>query len=72
MDLGIAGRIALVSGADSGMGKQTARELLQAGVRVAITDVPDGTLEEALQELSPLGEVMAVAGDVTDAKDVEH
>ncbi len=72
MDLGIAGRIALVSGADSGMGKQTARELLQAGVRVAITDVPDGTLDEALQELSPLGEVMAVAGDVTDAKDVEH
>lgn len=44
MDLGIKGRIALVSGADLGMGKETARLLIEAGVRVAITDKPDGTL----------------------------
>ena len=35
MDLGFEGRIALISGADSGMGKETARLLLEAGVRVA-------------------------------------
>ncbi|PZP63628.1 SDR family oxidoreductase [Pseudoxanthomonas sp. X-1] len=71
MDLEINGRIALVSGADSGMGKETARLLLQAGVRVAITDRADGTLPQALEELAPLGEVIAVPGDVTRAQDVE-
>jgi NAD(P)-dependent dehydrogenase (short-subunit alcohol dehydrogenase family) len=71
MDLGITGRIALISGADSGMGKETARQLLQAGVRVAITDVADGTLDEALAELSPLGELIAITGDVTRAADVD-
>ncbi|WP_440975184.1 SDR family NAD(P)-dependent oxidoreductase [Pseudoxanthomonas winnipegensis] len=71
MDLEINGRIALISGADSGMGKETARLLLQAGVRVAITDRADGTLPQALEELSPLGEVIAVPGDVTQAQDVE-
>lgn len=38
MDLGIKQRIALISGGDSGMGKETARQLLEAGVRVAITE----------------------------------
>ncbi|MET0549605.1 MAG: SDR family oxidoreductase [Xanthomonas sp.] len=72
MDLGINHRIALISGADSGMGKETARQLLQAGVRVAITDRADGTLAAALSELSSLGEVIAVEGDVTRANDVAN
>ena len=70
MDLGIKDRIALISGADSGMGKETARLLLEAGVRVAITDQPGGTLDAALAELSSLGEVIAVTGDVTKPDDV--
>ena len=65
MDLGISKRIALISGADSGMGKDTARFLLEAGARVAITDKAGGTLEESLAELRPLGEIIAVTGDVT-------
>ena len=71
MDLGITNRIALISGADSGMGKETARLLLEAGVRVAITDKPDGTLDEAVEALSPLGEIVAVTGDVTRPDDVK-
>ena len=70
MDLGITGRIALISGADSGMGKETARLLLEAGVRVAVTDKPGGTLDDAVRELSPLGEIVAVTGDVTKPEDV--
>ncbi len=65
MDLGISGRIALISGADSGMGKETAKFLLQAGVRVAITDQVNGTLEQSLTQLQPYGNVIAIAGDVT-------
>ena len=70
MDLGITGRIALISGADSGMGKGTARLLLEAGARVAVTDQPGGTLDAAVAELAPLGEVVAVTGDVTKPEDV--
>ena len=70
MDLGIGNRIALVSGADSGMGKETARLLLEAGVRVALTDRADGTLDAAVDELSSLGEVIGVTGDVTKPDDV--
>jgi len=70
MDLGITGRSALISGADSGQGKAVARFLLEAGVRVGITDTPEGTLDEALADLSPLGEVFTVRGDVTKPADV--
>jgi 3-oxoacyl-[acyl-carrier protein] reductase len=70
MDLGIKGRVALVSGADSGMGMETARLLLEAGVRVAITDQPGGTLDDAVEQLSSLGELIAVTGDVTKIEDV--
>lgn len=72
MDLGIKGRIALVSGADSGIGKETARLLLAEGVRVAITDKPGGDLAAAHAELAALGEVIAVEADVTDLADVHH
>lgn len=72
MDLDIKDRIALISGADSGMGLETARQLLQAGARVAITDLPDGTLQQAHDELSALGQVIAVTGDVRRENDVHR
>ncbi|MBW4329779.1 SDR family oxidoreductase [Stakelama sp. CBK3Z-3] len=65
MNLNIEGRIALVSGADSGIGFETARMLLQEGVRVAITDQDEDKLEEARASLEPLGSVIAVPCDVT-------
>lgn len=37
MNLGITGRRAIVTGGSRGIGYATARELLQAGVRVAIS-----------------------------------
>ncbi len=72
MDFGIKGRIALISGADSGMGKETARLLLAEGVRVAITDKPGGDLASSLADLSPLGEVIAIEADVTRLDDVRR
>ncbi|WP_375507911.1 SDR family NAD(P)-dependent oxidoreductase [uncultured Caballeronia sp.] len=38
MDLGINGRIALITGADSGIGFSTAEQLLAEGAQVVITD----------------------------------
>lgn len=66
MKLEIEGRIALVTGADSGIGKETARRLLGEGVRVAISDQTGGALQDTLAELEPLGQLIAVEADVTD------
>ena len=38
MDLGLTGKRALISGADSGIGFQTARRLLAEGAVVVMTD----------------------------------
>ncbi|UAK23156.1 SDR family NAD(P)-dependent oxidoreductase [Sphingomonas nostoxanthinifaciens] len=65
MKLDIEGRIALVTGADSGIGKETARCLLAEGVRVAISDQPGGTLQQSLADLRSFGEVVAFEADVT-------
>lgn len=70
MDLGIEGRIALVSGGDSGMGRESARLLLEAGARVAITDRAGGTLDESLADLKSAGEVIAVEADVTSTDSI--
>ncbi len=70
MDLGITGRTALVTGADSGIGKETARLLLAEGVKVVISDQDGDALQEAAAELG--GDVTAIAADLTDAADVER
>lgn len=70
MDLGIKGRVALLSGGDSGMGRESARMLLEAGVRVAITDKAGGTLAESLDDLRAAGEVIAVEADVRDTDSI--
>ena len=70
MKLDIAGKIAMVTGADSGIGKETARLLLDEGVRVAISDRPGGTLAAARDELASHGEVIAFEADVTKLDDV--
>lgn len=66
MDLGIAGKTALVSGADSGIGWHTARRLLAEGATVVITDKEQGPLDEAAARLeAPEGRLFAFAADVT-------
>lgn len=71
MKLNIQGKIALVTGADSGIGKETARLLLEEGVRVAISDKPHGDLAQTLNELSALGAIIAIEADVTKIDDVK-
>ncbi|WP_342106130.1 SDR family NAD(P)-dependent oxidoreductase [Methylobacterium sp. SI9] len=71
MDLGIAGRIAVVTGGDSGMGFKTAEYLLREGVKVVLTDIDDGKLQRAVEKLAALGEVRAVAADLSGMKGAE-
>ena len=71
MDLGIRGRIAVVTGGDSGMGYATAEMLLKEGVKVVLTDLPGGPLQEAEAVLKHLGDVVAVAADLTKTAQVD-
>ncbi|MFG5120297.1 SDR family oxidoreductase [Methylobacterium sp. L1A1] len=65
MDLGISGRVAVITGGDSGMGYTTAEYLLREGVRVVLSDLKETELQEAAQRLSALGEVKACQADLS-------
>lgn len=69
MDLGIAGRRALVCAASAGLGKACARSLAMNGVDVVITGRTPATLESAKAEIEAASErpVRTVAGDITTA-----
>ena len=56
---------ALITGATSGIGLETARHFLNEGARVAITGRTTATLEAARQELG--GDVVAIASDASNA-----
>ena len=70
MELGIRGRAAVVTGADSGMGLSVARMLAEEGARVVLVDKTSGSLRQAADTLGP-GERIAVTADLTKPADVE-
>jgi 3-oxoacyl-[acyl-carrier protein] reductase len=72
MDLGIKGRAAIVTGASRGIGRETARQFLEEGVRVMICGRNAVTLEQARVELAKLtgGEVYAQVADMTREADI--
>ncbi len=73
MDLGISDRVALVSGADSGIGWHTADLLLAEGATVVITDLDQSRLDEAAGKLNaPDGKLYAFAADVTDPTSLQR
>lgn len=74
MDLGLKGRIALITGGSEGIGRATAEELAREGARVAIVARRPDALEAAAAELCEAtgGEVIAVPADVSQAGEVER
>ncbi|WP_232630992.1 SDR family NAD(P)-dependent oxidoreductase [Methylobacterium sp. Leaf118] len=65
MDLGISGRVAVVTGGDSGMGYASAEHLLREGVRIVLSDLKETELTEAAGRLSALGAVKACQADLS-------
>jgi len=67
MDLGIAGKWALVCAASKGLGKGCAKALVQEGANVVVTARGGDTLEATAHELRAFGrgEVRTVVGDIT-------
>ena len=67
----IAGSVALVSGAASGMGRATARLFADEGARVGLLDIKEEQLAEAAAEIDEAGgEVFAVAVDLSVREEV--
>ncbi|MFT8675467.1 MAG: SDR family oxidoreductase [Acetobacter sp.] len=66
MDLGLRGRVAVVTGGSSGIGLATARVLLEEGMAVAICARNPQRLEQARQALSACGDVLAYPCDILD------
>lgn len=71
MDFGIKGKVAVITGGDSGMGKATAKLLAAEGVKIALVDKTTEPLKETVEEISKIGEVIPVSADLTKLEDVE-
>jgi 3-oxoacyl-[acyl-carrier protein] reductase len=71
MDLGLAGKIAIVGGASMGIGYAIARTLAQEGARVVVTARREPSLGEAAERLRAEtgAEVLPIAADCRRAED---
>jgi citronellol/citronellal dehydrogenase len=68
-----AGRVALVTGGGTGIGRATALELAATGARVVVCGRRPEPLEEVRAEVERLGgEVLAVAADLREPDEVER
>src|SRR5207302_3907307 len=68
MDLGLRGRVAIVTGSSRGIGRAIASSLADEGARLVINARGAAALQTVADELTARGtEVLAVAADVTTA-----
>lgn len=70
MDLGIEGKTALITGAAAGIGRETAKALLDEGVTVVLSDINEEKLKEAVLSLDSEKKIYAFPADITSVRDL--
>ncbi len=72
MDLGLKGKVAVVTGSGRGIGAETVLALAQEGVKVVVTDIDAESARATQQRLAARGfDASAVPADVCRAESVE-
>jgi len=67
----VAGKVAVITGAASGIGLATARQFASSGMKLVLGDIEEGPLDVAVTSLREAGaDVVGVATDVTNEADV--
>jgi 3-oxoacyl-[acyl-carrier protein] reductase len=73
MDLGLKGKVALISGGSAGMGREIARELAMEGAKVVIVARREEPLRAVVAEIKAAGGSAAfVAADMTKKADIQR
>ncbi len=68
----VDGKVALVTGAALGIGKEIALTLAESGAKIIIADIKKNDLEQTLTEIEKLGaEGLAVICDVSKTEDID-
>ncbi|WP_243372879.1 SDR family NAD(P)-dependent oxidoreductase [Geotalea sp. SG265] len=70
---GLQGKVALITGSASGMGKKTAQRLAERGAKIVINDIVSEKVDQTVQEFSAQGfEVMGVVADICKTSAVQE
>jgi 3-oxoacyl-[acyl-carrier protein] reductase len=73
MELGIAGRVAFVTGGSRGMGRDVAQQLAAEGCPVAVVARTQADIDETVADIQERGgAAMGVRADITDPDDVRR
>ena len=67
----LQGKVALITGAGSGMGKSTALLFASEGAKVAAADISEAAVEAVAREIRQAGgEAIAIGADVAKSEDM--
>lgn len=71
--MGIANRVALITGSASGMGKQTAQRMAENGAAVVINDIDAAKVQSTVEEFKKLGfKVLGAVADISNGEAVRN
>lgn len=68
----LSGKVAIITGGAGGIGKETAKQFLDAGAKIVLVDLMDDALQATKAELESKGDVYTVQADVSKEEDVQN